>query len=183
MALGVVENENDVIYSPSCHNPSHTVWVKQLCFITKAVSTYCSLTFRNCMWRTNLGYRCNARKSGVRGGGRPSRAAGSVCVCVCVCVCTCVFGFWSRLSCLIFISALASLSLWSIPFLFCFSSVAFSTSFIIIYSFQHEYGKHEPTDNTAGLTFAGCVLVLILNFILPCDKSGTRTKSRSMESS
>ncbi len=84
MALGDVENENYVIYSPSCHNPSHTVWVKQLFFITKAVSTYCSLTFRNCMWRTNLGYRCNARKSGVRGGGRPSRAAGSVCVCVCV---------------------------------------------------------------------------------------------------
>ncbi len=90
MAWGVVENENYVIYSPSCHNPSHTVWVKQLCFITKAVSTYCSLTFRNCMWRTNLGYRCNARKSGVRGGGRPSRAAGSVCVCVCVCVSVCV---------------------------------------------------------------------------------------------
>ncbi len=87
MAWGVVENENYVIYSPSCHNPSHTIWVKQLCFITKAVSTYCSLTFRNCMWRTNLGYRCNARKSGVRGGGRPSRAAGSVCVCVCVYMC------------------------------------------------------------------------------------------------
>jgi len=121
---------------------------------------------------------CYVLKSGVREGGRTWRAEW------CVCVCVRVFGFWSRLSSVIFISALSSLSLWSHLFLFCFSSVAFSTWFIIIYSFQHEYRKREPTDNTvaAGLTFTWCVLVLILNFILPFDKSGTRTKSNTWRS-
>lgn len=73
-----------VIYSSSCHIPLIITQYNSISWMTfvlstKHVWTCYSLTFRNCVLSTNLGYRCNARKSGVRGGGRASRAAGSVC--------------------------------------------------------------------------------------------------------
>lgn len=69
-----------IFYSSSCHIP---LTITQYKLILKSIEVS-SLTFRNCVLSTNLGYRCNAEKEWSRGGGRHQGSRECVCIWVLV---------------------------------------------------------------------------------------------------